>query len=177
MRLLHLTLPIALLALLSACVPTRAAAPTPTDAATEAPLFATDEEALAAAEEVYREYSLQLRSVSSGADTGLDGIRALTTADWFEIQQRVYEEARLSGRHTEGETPLVAFRLQQIDPPNLTAYACHDYGELKVIDASGIDITPPRDRYAVFEVTLSQTPDSFVISKNELWRTGSSCSS
>ena len=175
MRTLGLVLVVALSLSLAACVP--APPERARDVVARGPLFETDAEALAAAEKVYREYSAVLRLISSGASEDANRLRALSTTDWFAIQSETLEQVRVSGRRTVGESPLVEFRFQRREPPDLIAYACHDYSHLEVKDASGTDVTPTRDRFALFEVTFSETSGSILVAKNELWKTSDSCSS
>jgi hypothetical protein len=175
MRLLRLTLPIALLALLSACVPTPAAAPTPTDAATEAPLFATDEEALAAAEEVYREYVEVSELIVTQGGSEPERIRPFVGDAWYESQLETYEELRLAGRHTSGPSEIVDFQLQAREGTELRAYACHDFANVKAVDASGADVTPDRPRYAVFLVSFELRGQGQLVTGSQLWEAVDRC--
>ena len=168
MRLLRLALPIALLALLSACVPTPAAAPTPTDAATEAPLFATDEEALAAAEEVYREYLRVLDQAFISGKT--DDLSSVASDEALESTTSAVESHVAANRTQVGVSSGRIVSLVVQDGSSFQVYACLDVSTVQVFDANGESAQiPGRTTIYPMSVTFERLQDRFSVSDESVW--------
>ncbi|MEF3405440.1 hypothetical protein [Agromyces sp. CCNWLW203] len=136
----------ALAALLSGCAG-GAPTPSPSPSADAAePIFASDEEALAAAEAGYSEHLalVDLLTAAGGADVaGLDDVATSEyAANIKESLQRLQE----SGARTEGSTRFdSAGLIEQFDSDGaatVDVYLCLDVSEVRVLDASGKDVTP-----------------------------------
>lgn len=120
---------------LCACAPTPAPSPTPTAA------FATEAEAFAAAEEVYRAYNDAVngqRQELSSEDPQeyLTGLALESDID----ANRILEQ---NGIRIEGDGEVSSFRGKFTGVGTLTADICLDVSETRVIDANGLDVTPP----------------------------------
>lgn len=140
---------------------------TPTPSGTDASGFASDEDALAAAEAVYREYL----EVSDGIPDW-DRLSELATPEVIASDKETHASLVEQGRHVEGQTTLASFSLQSYDGSQLTAYACLDIAAVRVIDETGIDVTPSdRPDRAILDVTFILDNMQFLLSESNLWST------
>jgi hypothetical protein len=128
----------ALVLLLVGCAPGAATAPTPT------PAFASEAEAFAAAEEVYRAY-LEASAARAEGSNNLDPQSYLSgSALSGDIEaQRALAEANLK---ILGATRIDTFSGIDADIGNavasVTADACIDFSESRVVNSDGADVTP-----------------------------------
>lgn len=144
--------------------------PPPTPSSTDAPPFASDEEALAAAEAVYREY---LQVISNIPD--FTHLRRLGTSEIVAREEATYRKLASEGFSGRGESQVVSFSLQQYSNAELSAYACVDVSAVRILDATGVDVTPPDrpDRSTLLVSFVFDNGKPF-LSRSELW--SSSCS-
>lgn len=136
--------------------------------AAEEPLFATDAEALAAAEEVYREYLRVADEVRAGGDRRL--LEVVSSPAWYEHEFSVNEELEAKGLRLEGNPTVSEISLESFDRHGVRVYACHHASSVRLIDAAGIDVTPPeRPDSGLLIVTLVDLEGQLVVDGSELW--------
>lgn len=164
-------LALAALLTLTACGP-RESSPraTPTPSSTDGPGFASDEEARAAAEAVYREY---LRVISNDPDFAR--LREFGTEELVASEEATYEKLTSAGLSGHGQSQVISFVLQQNSNAELSAYTCVDVSEVRILNSSGLDVTPPdRPDRSTLLVTFVFENSKPVLSRSELW--SSTCS-
>ncbi|QDE35413.1 hypothetical protein FIV50_11830 [Microbacterium foliorum] len=121
------------------CAPGPAPVPTPT------PAFASEEEAFAAAEEVYRAYfdALSARARGDSEPDPQEFLTSLALESDIEAQRSLREW----GLRASGEAKILSFRGTEASVGEPTAkvegMVCIDVSEFRVVDAGGIDVTPP----------------------------------
>lgn len=162
---LHLTAALSALALtgaiLAGCAPS---GPEPTPTSTAA--FASEEEAFAAAEEVYRAYNDAVNEERAGIPDA--NPERFLTGDALESYYEGQEQLRNQGITVKGETVVVELVREEVElkgsSADVTATACRDVSDVRGVDLSGIDITPP-DRPALVAqiVMLAFDGESFTI--------------
>lgn len=144
--------------LLSGCAP----APEPTPTAT--PAFASEEEAFAAAEEVYRAYNEAGNATGSGTD--------YLTASALQGELDTTRYLSENGLRLEGASVILSFTGVASDLVSATASVeasvCLDVTAVRVLDASGTDVTPS-DRVNVLELDVKfvEADDHLLISESE----------
>lgn len=125
-------------ATLSACAPEPEPEPTPTAA------FASEEEAFAAAEETYRVYTDALNAQYAGLESS--DPQELLTGLALESDIETAELLRKNNVRLEGEAAVASFRGLNVNlksvPQTITAVACLDATNTRVVDSSGQDVTP-----------------------------------
>ncbi len=135
----------AVLLTLAGCAPTEShASSEPSASAT--PVFSSDAEALAAAEKAYAAY------LKVSDEIGHDGGKSPERIDGFVTKSRLQTELRGSkaiesrGIRTVGSTAFRAASLQGMSyfgtNFEVTIYACWDTSGVRILDASGNDVTP-----------------------------------
>jgi hypothetical protein len=119
----------------------------PTAPETVKPVFASDAEALAAAEKAYKAYLAVSDAVGSngGKDTG--PLERVVTPKWLPTELRSYASLEKSGETMRGTSRFTSFTVQQFSQSSaglvtLTAYVCDDLSNVRVISATGADVTP-----------------------------------
>lgn len=149
---------------LVACSPGPEPSPTPTAA------FASEEEAFAAAEEVYRAYTLALNQQRSGeADSDPTGYLTGTALEDELQSQRDLEANKISIR---GSTEVLEFApisaaLESV--PTVAGTVCLDLSDTIVLDGNEQDITPAdRNEKAALDVAFIWNGSKFLISKSSL---------
>lgn len=141
--------------------------PVPTPSSTDAPPFASDEEALAAAEAVYREY---LRIIDEDVDLVL--LNEVATEEVVRSELANRQRLADDGLHTQGDTALERFTLQSFGGDTLTAYACVDISQVRVLTAAGSDATPiDRPDEGILEVGFLLVDGAFRVNESSLWST------
>ena len=79
-----------------------------------------------------------------------------------------------TGNRFSGTANVDSWELQFFDPPTLAAYACYDVSGVRVLDESGVDVTPAdRASRATLQVTFEMRDLGFLVAGSELW--SSSC--
>ncbi len=146
-----------------ACSAEPVATPTPT------PAFANEEEAFAAAEEVYRAYN-DAANARANSDDGPPDPRDFLTGLALEGDidaQNAFHEA---GIHLRGAASIASFsgvraHLESASA-SISAVVCIDVTAVRVVDSSGLDVTPAdRGDMVAQRVTLIGTPAQLMISE------------
>lgn len=151
-----------------------------------APLFASDDEALAAAEEAYAAYRDASDRIFADGGSEPERLAEYASSELFERERAGFDQAMAEGLRYVGATNVVAFRLQAHRPkarppePLVTAYACVDYSDVDVLDASGTSRTDPsRSKQLGFLVSfvpgIEQPRAKLVVSDTQLWASGGVC--
>jgi hypothetical protein len=174
---------LAVAVLLSGCVPQGPEVTPPPVPSTE-PVFASDEEALAAATDAYKAYLAMSDLIAQEGGKDPERIAPFVTAEWLEKEMEGNSELLKSGRKLVGNFEVVQTRLQQLYEAEsaqltVTIYACLSPNEARVIDSSGVDVTPDMVRTrrwteATFIVDTHADP-KLLLSGDEPWLTDSSC--
>jgi hypothetical protein len=160
---------------LAGCAPQSAAvAPPATPEAS--PRFASDEEALAAAEEAYAAYLAMSDQIAHEGGIGADRIAPLVTDDRLETELQTFEVLASRGWRTAGATTFETIGIQRADELGVVFYACWDGSGVRVLDTSGLDITPVErtERLAV-EIVTAFTVNGLSLESDEPWSGDSSC--
>ncbi len=140
------------------------------------PIFESDEEALAAAEEAYGIY-VQLSDqilVEGGVDP--ERVSPLVSAQLLDELLEGFQLYSDNGWRTSGPSTYDSFQLQQLDQPSdgpasVVVYLCADLSSVRLLDATGADVTPPsrKDRLPL-EVEIDfESPQTGLIARSELW--------
>lgn len=136
---------------LSGCIGAPDPTPTPSPPTSAAPIFASDEEALAAAEAAYERYLKVVDDLTHNGGEDPDKLRDVATVAYSSELLASLERLRERGDRTEGTTKYDGMRLAERNESGgaaeVSVYLCLDVSDVRVIDAAGIDITPP-DRVA-----------------------------
>jgi hypothetical protein len=177
------TVAIALVVTLTAC--TESARIPDADPSSEvAPLFASDDEALAAALDAYQSYIVVTNAVSASQDADTSLLSEVAVPSHVDTLSESIESLRAAGLRTEGQAVLEAISLQQtFEEANgdvtVVIYACLDLTNLRVVDAQGIDQTPPdREDLVGLEVELWAINDLapyLKVAASEAWTDGDLC--
>jgi len=146
--------------------------PTPTST----PIFASEEEALAAAEEAYAAYLEMSNLIASEGGVNPERIAALVTDERLIDELRGFETLRELQVHTSGRDTFETIELQRFDQTDdgaeVVLYVCWDASAVRVLDATGADVTPSErnvhDLLEVVMVTVGESP-SLVLSSDEPW--------
>lgn len=177
---MRVTAALALMLLLSGCVPTPPAE-TPVASPSPTPVFASEEEALAAAEEAYAAYLAALDSALATHDDSQ--LASVAQGEALAAALDSVENFRRQGRH---QTGLASTRLVEIAQPGgllsgesnepLQAYGCLDISSVHVFDASGGQVDPP-DRRNIFPmlITLAWSSGSILVEDVEVWEGSDFC--
>lgn len=149
---------------LVACSPGPEPTPTPTAA------FASEEEAFAAAEEVYRGYTLALNQQRSG-EADSDPTSYLTgTALEDELQsQRDLEANKISIRGSIEVLEFTPISAALESVPTVAGTVCLDLSDTTVLDDDQQNITPAdRNEIAALDVAFTWDGSRFLISESSL---------
>jgi hypothetical protein len=139
------------------------------------PVFASDDEAVAAAVATYERYLVLNAEID--ADGGADAERVLEVATKSYGLELVaeYRSMRHAGGSITGAATLVTSRLIEIDRDRtrLTIAMCVDLGEMRIFNAAGEDVTPPRDEGRTsFEVAFRSANSARVLLDGSAIATG-----
>lgn len=172
---------LALVLLLSACVPT-SPEPTPTPSPAVTPVFASEEEALAAAEEAYAAYQAATDLVTASGGKDASPLRDLVTADQYQRELEGFEAFAATGWRTVGMSTFDSMQLQSyVDAGSvqLGVYVCSDVSMVRLVDGAGADVTPPkRPNRLPLVVTFESAEDNgLLVASSDLWDGGGLCAS
>jgi hypothetical protein len=160
---------------LAGCVGAPAATPTPSPADTPAPIFASDEEALAAATEAYGGFERVSQTIASESGSSPGRIGDVATSRYTPELLEEFQTYEDLGIHTVGQSTLDSFELVEQTSADGVAtvviYVCRDVSDVRVIDATGNDVTPAdRDERAPLVATLvSEESEHLLVDQVELW--------
>jgi hypothetical protein len=127
----------------------------PTSTPSTKPVFASDAAALAAAKRAYVAYLAMSDRIGNDGGSNPQRIAPLVTKDRISVEVKQFDTFARTGDHFSGSSSFSKFHLQQLTQTgrdvSLSAYACDDVSNSRVIDATGADITPPtrRDIYPI----------------------------
>lgn len=165
------------IALLGGCVPQEPVV-TPQPEPSSTPVFASDEEALAAATDAYARYLKVSDEITADGGLDPDRISEYVTSTQLPKEMSAFQEVVDAGVKTQGESKFDGAKLQQYSDnhdgtASIVVYLCVDVSAVRVIDASGIDVTP-RDRIDRFPLEVEYevgggTLKVPLISRSEPW--------
>ena len=166
---------------LAGCAPADATPPTPTP--TLEPVFASDEEALAAAIAAHEAHQNASSEISSEGGTEPERIAATVTDEYSALLIEEFVGLQERALRTEGtasfDSASLADYFASDDESEVSVYLCRDIGEVRVIDASGADVTPTarteRTPLLVHLVGSVDDPAILLISAIEPWSGDSFC--
>jgi hypothetical protein len=144
----------------------------PTPSARE-PAFPSNEAAFDAAVALYQRYF----DVSGAilAEGGVDVDRLYEVAEegtWAENEIATFRHFAELRQHIEGRATFRNPQLVQYQPDTglVQIYACTDASQTRVIDATGVDVTPERQPEVPFVVTFTVSGDrQLLIEEAEVW--------
>ncbi len=147
-----------------------ATAPTASPSATA--VFESKEEAIAAAKALYRKYLLVGQAVSENGGRNVELLKPIVSAKEYEIETASSDRQRARGLRTDGPTKLLTFRLQRANlaTGDITAYACIDVAQVRVLDQQGRNVTPKKraDRLT-FQPSFQWQDDQLILRENSTW--------
>lgn len=140
------TLTLAVVVLLTGCVPQDPDV-VPPPASTTEPVFASDEEALAAATDAYKAYLAMSDLIAQEGGENPERIAPLVTEEWLEEELKAFDQLSEAGHSQAGSIGVSDFELQAnqlgLDgSPNIGAYFCLDFSDVEVISNEGVNVTP-----------------------------------
>jgi hypothetical protein len=163
----------ALLALgLTACAPAEESGPTRTPIPTRTPLFASDEQALKAATEAYAAYLKMVNGIAHDGGRDVDRLRPLVSRNLFERESSGFEKTLANGRRTTGDSRFDTVSLERYDrtTEKLSAFLCLDVGNIRILDASGSDVTPAeRPSRLPMSIQFALIGSKFLVSQSDTW--------
>lgn len=110
------------------------------------PVFASEEEALAAAEAAYAAYLEMSNLISSEGGVEPERIAPFVTEERLQVELRGFETLRGLGYRILGPASFEVLGTQRveqsIDEIEVVFYVCWDGSLSRVVDASGVDVTP-----------------------------------
>lgn len=141
--------------------------PTPSP---QAPIFASDEEALAAAEAAYAAYAAVDAAILADGGKGSDRIKDHVSATYEPTVLKAYAQIAEGGLVVRGEGSVERARLIEANREVVQIYACLDVGGTVVLNAEGVDVTPP-ERPLRTPVRLRFVPDGdrLLLDGSEKW--------
>lgn len=159
--------------------------PPPEPSSAVEPLFATDEEALEAATAAYEEYLVASNAVTSSADLSVAPIEELVTAEYLENEIPALDAFSEGGFRSEGQTGLTSSELQQVFADKdgrwtVVMYVCLDVSGIRLVDATGADVTP-QDRASVVGLEVEMTTDDvpggpeLLVNRSDQWAGAGLC--
>lgn len=161
------------LLLLSGCLPqSPTVMPTPQPSST--PVFASDEEALAAAEAAYAEYLRVSDAITADGGANPERIEPLVTESQRKAALASFVVYATKGLRTEGASKHDSLALQHYSEPGeviLDLYVCVDVTDIRVLDASGADITPAgRVNRVPLEISyVGSSAEDLKLDRSEAW--------
>ncbi|MBX3309754.1 MAG: hypothetical protein KF739_04880 [Cryobacterium sp.] len=168
---------LAVVLLLAGCVPPDPIiTPEPGPGAT--PVFASDEEALAAATDAYAKYLKVSDEISADGGSAPERLAPLVTPKQLVTETDAFADLSKSGSTTKGVSAFEVFQLQRYEDlgdgsASVSIYVCLDVGNVRVIDKSGVDVTPSNrvDRVPleVDFLVKSDRPGTLLVDRSEAW--------
>lgn len=141
------------------------------------PLFASEEEALAAAEEAFGEYLNVADQIYADGGSEPERLESVATGTALEEDLKGFANYASEGKRSSGSTMFDSVALQSSDLSGfaisgaVVIYACEDFKNVQVFDASGLLLTAPdrQTRWPV-SVTLDVADGTkLLVSEVELW--------
>jgi hypothetical protein len=157
----------------------------PTSEPSSAPVFASDAAALAAARKAYTGYVAASDAIGNDGGTNPQRIAKWVTPERLKTETKAFNTFAKSGGHLEGSSVVSHFSIERVDQSRtgkvaVTAYACDDVSNSRLIDASGTDITSPsREDVVPLEVSfqnLHSGSSTLVVEGSDPWSGTDFCS-
>ncbi len=171
------TLALAALLTLSGCVPVQPPV-TSTPVPSSTPVFASDEDALAAAEAAYGHYLAISDEVTAGGGLHPEKMQSLVSEDQYQLLMKSMKSLADKGWRTSGSTAFeqmtLASRTEEGQgAATLDLYLCVDVSAVRILDSSGLDVTPSTRVNVValevsFDVARAASPE-FVLTNSDSW--------
>lgn len=144
----------------------------PTAAPTSTPVFANDEEALAAATKAYGEYLAVSNQIAADGGTDVERIDAVVAPSFRDESRKSFDSFVKNKTKTSGSGTFDSTKLQMFDDGTIRIYLCFDVSKVKVVNASGKDVTPANrpDRIPLevgFDLTNDQSEP--LLSSSDVW--------
>ena len=154
----------------------------PEPESTSTPLFASDEEALAAAEEAYAAYLAVSDQILAEGGANPERAYAFLTENMRAEEAEGVQLYVDSGWHSQGNTSFDSVVLQQFvaepDSANLTVYLCIDVSNLRILNTSGVDVTPEMrpNRLPLELEFIAEASATMKLERSDLWSGEDFCS-
>ncbi len=119
----------------------------PTSAPSTKPVFASDAAALAAARKAFTGYVAASDAIGNDGGKNPQRIAQWVTPARLKLETKAFDTFATTGERLEGPSAISHFKLQEVDQPpsgrvTVTAYACDDVSQSRLIDSTGADVTP-----------------------------------
>jgi hypothetical protein len=118
----------------------------PTAEPSVAPVFASDAAALAAAKKAFTGYVAASNAIGNDGGSHPERIATWVTSTRLKTETTAFAKFAQTGDRLTGSATFSSFSLQELDDSNghvsLTAYACDEVADTRLLNASGTDITP-----------------------------------
>jgi hypothetical protein len=167
---------------LTGCLAQSSPAPTPLPNST--PVFESEEAALAAAEDAYREYLAVSDAITADGGANPERIKPLVTTEQFQVELDGFDLYTSKSWRTSGESSFEILELQRYSEEGngvarVSFYACSDSSHVRIIDASGADVTPmnvpDRQTLEVAFQSAGRGARKLVLESAGIWDSAQSC--
>jgi hypothetical protein len=156
----------------------------PTSEPSVKPVFKSDAEALAAAEKAFKGYLATSDLIVNDGGRDPYRIRPWVTKKWLPSELKPYKSVAESGRRLVGTSSFSHFALQQYQSDDgdvvIEAYACDEVEGIRVVDATGKDVTPSdRQESVPLElefVNSSAQSRNLIVNRSRIWSGTDYCS-
>ncbi|RIX28764.1 hypothetical protein D1781_15350 [Amnibacterium setariae] len=130
------------------------------------------------AEATYRRYLNDLEVVSEAGNEGYSRLRSYLSTAAYEEESKSFEQLSARGLHTTGATKLIKFQQQSANlrDGKLTAYACIDLSDVRLVNEAGKDVTPKsRPGRQTFLPSFAVRNRRVILMENGTWAGDSIC--
>lgn len=142
----------------------------PTTSTELMPLFASDEEALAAAEAAYTNYLQVSDQIARDGGANPERLKGLVSQGLLESQFDTYREVTAKKVKALGASTFFNFKLQQTSANNVSNYVCLDVSGIRVVDSSGVDVTPiDRPNLLPLSLNWNVKGSQLILDSSEVW--------
>jgi hypothetical protein len=118
----------------------------PTSEPSSKPVFASNAAALAAAKKAFTGYVAASNVIGNDGGNQAQRIEPWVTTSRLAVEETAFSKLAASGNKLSGASTFYKFSLQELDQSSgrvsLTAYACDSVAASRVLNSSGVDITP-----------------------------------
>ena len=148
--------------------------PAPTPSAT--PVFASDEEALAAAEAAYAAYLAVSDAIVQEGGAKPERIAPHVTEEQLPATLDGFKAFVDGGLRSTGASAFDGMTIAQFDETTIDAYVCLDITNVRIIDATGTDVTrADRDNRLPLELGFEVSPTGLLIARSDAWSGNDFC--
>jgi hypothetical protein len=157
----------------------------PTSTPSTKPVFASDAAALAAAKKAFIGYVAASDAIGSDGGSNPQRIAQWVTPARLKIETKAFDKFATTGERLQGTSVISHFKLQEVDQPpsgrvRVTAYVCDDVSESRLIDSTGVDVTPDaRENVVPLQVhfqNLIPSSKTLVVEGSDPWSGSNFCS-